>query len=121
MKRVYIVEHSVLVRNRICEALAGLGQFQVVGEAEASNDAVAGIDDLDPDIVITDLLLRNGTGIDLVKRVRARHGEQRPLIYVLTNHATPTYRSALAAAGANGFFDKTQGYAPLLDELRHVA
>jgi DNA-binding NarL/FixJ family response regulator len=121
MKRVYIVEHSQASRNRICEALAGLGQYQVVGGAEASNAAVGEIDDLDPDIVITDLLLKNGNGIDLVKRVRARHGPQHPLIFVVANHASPRYRSVLAAAGADGFIDKSHGYTPLLDELRQVA
>lgn len=121
MKRVYIAEHSSIARNRICEALAGLGQYLVVGVAEASNDAVTDIDDLDPDIVITDLLLRNGNGIDLVKRVRARKGAEHPLIFVVTNHASPRYRSVLAAAGANGFFDKSNGYQPLLEELRQGA
>lgn len=121
MKRVYIVEYSVLARNRIREALAGLGNCRIVGEADAANDAVSGIDELDPDIIIVDLLLRDGTGVDVVKRVRARHGTERPLIFVMSNHPAPTYRSVLRAAGADGFFDKSREYARMLEELRHVA
>jgi len=121
MKRIYVVEYSTLVRNRIREAIAGLGDCMIVGEAEAANDAVLDIDELNPDIVITDLLLRDGTGIDVVRRVRARHGQERPVIYVYTNHAAPNYRSVVRAAGADGFFQGTQEYSMLFEELRHVA
>src|SRR5512143_641787 len=65
MKRIYVVEYSTLVRNRIREAIAGLGDCMIVGEAEAANEAVLDIDELNPDVVITDLLLRDGTGIDV--------------------------------------------------------
>ena len=121
MKRIYVVEYSTLVRNRIREAIAGLGDCMIVGEAEAANEAVLDIDELDPDVVITDLLLRDGTGIEVVRRVRARHGQARPVIYVYTNHAAPSYRSLARAAGADGFFQGMQEYPMLFDELRHVA
>ncbi len=121
MKRVYIVDYSVLARNRIREALANLGDCRIVGEADAANDAVNGIDELDPDVIIVDLLLRDGTGVDVVRRVRARHGQGRPLIFVLSNHAAPAYRSVLHAAGADGFFDKSREYTRMLEQLRHVA
>jgi DNA-binding NarL/FixJ family response regulator len=121
MKRVYIVEYSTLARNRIRQTLARLGDCQIVGESDGANTAVAGVDDLDPDVVITDLLLKDGTGVDVVKRIRARHGQARPVIFVLTNRASPAARAALSAAGANGLFDKAREYGLLVDELRPVA
>jgi DNA-binding NarL/FixJ family response regulator len=121
MKRIYVVEYSTLVRNRIREAIAGLGDCMIVGEAEAANEAIVDIDELNPDVVITDLLLRDGTGIDVVRRVRARHGQSRPVIYVYTNHAAPSYRSVVRAAGADGFFQGSHEYPMLFEELRDVA
>ena len=121
MKRIYVVEYSALARNRIRQTLAGIEDCQIIGEAEAANEGVDGVNDLDPDIVITDLLLRDGTGIDVVKRIRARHGPTRPLIFVLTNRPNPTHRAKLTAAGANGVFDKIREYGVMIDELRHVA
>ena len=121
MKRVYIVEYSVLARNRIREALRRLGDCEIVGESEAARAAVADIDNLDPDVVITDLLLKEGTGVDLVRRVRARHGPVRPVMFALTNCASPAHRATLSAAGANGLFDKAREYGLLMEELRHVA
>lgn len=121
MKRIFVVEYSTLVRNRLREMIAKIGGCMIVGEAEAANEAVLEIDDLDPDVVITDLLLRDGTGIDVVKRIRARHGQQRPLIYVYTNHAAPTYRSVVQAAGADRFFQGSHEYPQLFEALRRVA
>jgi DNA-binding NarL/FixJ family response regulator len=121
MKSVYLVEYSTLARNRIREAVARLGDWEVVGEAEVANDAVTGVDNLDPDVVITDLLLKEGTGVDVVRRIRARHGPVRPVIYVLTNRASMAYRATLRAAGANGMFDKAREYGLLIEELRQVA
>jgi DNA-binding NarL/FixJ family response regulator len=121
MKSVYLVEYSTLARNRIREAVARLGDWEVVGEAEVANDAVTGVDSLDPDVVITDLLLKEGTGVDVVRRIRARHGPVRPVIYVLTNRASMAYRATLRAAGANGMFDKAREYGLLIEELRQVA
>ena len=121
MKRIYVVEYSALARQRIREALAGVGDCEIVGEAEAASEGVSEINDLEPDVVITDLLLRNGTGIDVVRRLRARHGRGRPVIYVLTNRPSLAHRARLAAAGADGVFDKARDYDRMIDEVRHVA
>lgn len=121
MKRIYLVEYSTLARNRLREAVARLCDCQIVGEAEIASDAVSGVEELDPDVVITDLMLKFGTGVDVVKRIRARHGPARPVIYVLTNRANPAHRATLRAAGANGLFDKAREYGLLMEELRHVA
>jgi DNA-binding NarL/FixJ family response regulator len=121
MKRIYVVEYSQLARDRIRQALEWMDDCQLIGEAEAANEGVDGVNDLDPDIVITDLLLRDGTGVDVVKRIRERHGPERPVIFVLTNRPNSTHRATLAAAGANGVFDKAHEYGLMLDEVRHVA
>jgi len=121
MKRIFVVEYSALARSRIRKALTWYNDCEIVGEADAANEGIDAVTDLDPDIVITDLLLKDGTGVDVVKRIRARHGPARPVIFVLTNHPQPKHRAALAKAGANGVFDKTREYGLLIDELRDVA
>ena len=66
-------------------------------------------------------MLKDGTGVDVVKRIRARHGPERPVIFVLTNRPQPDPSRELAEAGANGVFDKMREYGLLIDELRDVA
>jgi len=121
MKRIYVVEYSQLARDRIRQALAWIEDCQIIGEAEAANEGIEGVNDLDPDVVITDLLLRDGTGVDVVKRIRARHGPARPVIFVLANRPNSTHRAKLEAAGANGVFDKARDYELMIEELRDVA
>ena len=117
MKRIFVVEYSALARRRIRQALTWYNDCEIVGEADAANEGIDAV----TDIVITDLLLKDGTGVDVVKRIRARHGPARPVIFVLTNHPQPKHRAALTKAGANGVFDKTREYGLLIDELRDVA
>lgn len=121
MKRIFLVEYSALARERIRQSVAWLDDCQIVGESDAANEAITEVDDLDPDIVITDLLLKDGTGVDVVKRIRARHGPMRPLIFVMANRPHPTHRATLAAAGANGVFDKVREYGLPIEELRDAA
>ncbi|MEO8674405.1 MAG: response regulator [Casimicrobiaceae bacterium] len=121
MKRILVVEYSALARDRIRQSVAWLDDCQIVGEADAANEGITEVADLDPDIVITDLLLKDGTGVDVVKRIRARHGPMRPVIFVLANRPHPGHRATLKAAGANGVFDKVREYGLLIEKLRDVA
>ena len=74
MKRIYVVEYSQLARDRIRQALEWMRTVRSSAKPRPPTKGSIGVNDLDPDIVITDLLLRDGTGVDVVKRIRARHG-----------------------------------------------
>ncbi len=64
--RVFIVDDSPLIRKRIIENLHAMGGFDVVGFAEAEEAAVAAIVETKPDVVITDIRLKEGNGIEVV-------------------------------------------------------
>ncbi len=119
--RVFVVEDSELIRQRIIENVRSIGRFEVVGFAESLKEAVASIAALKPQIVITDIQLKEGSGIDLVRQLRASPYAPPPLIFVLTNYAFPEYKRQCAAAGADEFFDKTSEYDRFLDLMQHAA
>jgi DNA-binding NarL/FixJ family response regulator len=118
--RVYVVEDSELIRRRIVDNVRAMGRFEVVGVAESEDEAVKAIDKLHPDIVITDIRLKNGNGIDVVRHVRAHPYAPRPRVFVLTNYAFPEYRHQCSVAGADEFFDKSSEYDRFL-QLMHTA
>ncbi len=118
--RVYVVEDSELIRKRIVENVRSMGRFEIVGVAESEDEAVEAIDKLHPDIVITDIRLKAGNGIDVVRHVRAHPYVPRPRVFVLTNYAFPEYRHQCSVAGADEFFDKSSEYDRFL-ELMHTA
>jgi len=119
--RVFIVEDSPLIRKRIMDNLRSIGGFIVVGFAESEDDAVAAITETEPDLVVTDIRLKEGNGIEVVRQVRQASLAAPPKIYVLSNYASPEYRHECELVGADAFFDKSGEYDRFLDALQRVA
>jgi DNA-binding NarL/FixJ family response regulator len=119
--RVFVVEDSELIRKRIVENVRNMGGFDVVGFAESEEDAVEAIDRLHPDIVITDIRLREGNGIEVVRHIRAHPYSPRPRVFVLTNYAFPEYKHQCSVAGADEFFDKSSEYDHFLELMQAAA
>jgi len=116
--RVFVVEDSTLIRKRIIDNVNALGNFDVVGFAEGQHEAVDAIARTRPDVVITDIQLKEGSGIEVVREVRQHSRNPKPRIYVLTNYAYPEYRQECSLIGADGFFDKSSEYDRLLTALQ---
>jgi DNA-binding NarL/FixJ family response regulator len=119
--RVFIVEDSPLIRRRIIENLQTLGGFDVIGFAEEEGAAVAAIVAAKPDVVVTDIRLKEGNGIEVVRQLREKGFVPRPRIYVLSNYANAEYRLQCELVGADFFFDKSGEYDRFLDALRRDA
>ena len=99
--RVFIVEDSPLIRKRIIDNLHALGGFDVVG--------------------FTDIRLKEGNGIEVVRQLRQKAFASRPKIYVLSNYANAEYRHQCELVGADDFFDKSGEYDRFLETLQHVS
>ena len=88
------------------------------GEAETARDARAAIKELSPDVVIADISLKQGDGIELVRDVRAHH-PQLPIL-VLSMHDETIYAERMLSAGANGYIMKQAASEQFLVSLRRV-
>lgn len=108
--KVYLVEDSPLLRERVIESLAENGTSRVVGTADSEEEAVNGILDCKPDAVVLDIQLRKGNGFNVLRRLNALPLARRPLVVMLTNHNTPGYRLRAYAAGTDYFFDKASEF-----------
>ncbi len=103
-RNVYIVDDSPSMRSRLVELLSEIGNADVVGQAGTPDDAIAGILARHPDYVLLDYQLEGGTALDVLRAVCPQAPEIA--FIVLTNHASPPYRRACLAAGAQYFLDK---------------
>ena len=119
--RVFIVEDSSIIRKRIIDNVHALGNFDVVWCAEGQHEAVDGITRTHPDVVITDIRLKEGSGIEVVRKIRLQAQQPKPRIYVLTNYAYPEYKKQCSLVGADDFFDKSSEYDRLLSALQSAA
>jgi DNA-binding NarL/FixJ family response regulator len=112
--KVFLVEDSPLLRERLVALLAAIPGAVLVGHAAAATEALAGIRDTAPQVVVCDIQLDKGSGFDVLRELQrsAPHVE----VYMLTNFATESYRQAAERYGARGFFDKSTQF----DDLRRV-
>ena len=102
---VYIVDDSDSIRQRLVSMLAAMANVAVVGEARTESEAIDGIVATSPNIVLLDLNLGLGSGMQVLHAVRRKLPWVE--VVVLTNHSEPQYRRACIKAGARHFFDKS--------------
>lgn len=103
--RVFIAEDSADCRNRLIHLLEATTVARIEGCAESVQDATRGVLELKPDVLVLDLLLRDGSGLDVLRATAASNPAMR--VAVVTNNATEQYRRACEMAGAHAFLDKS--------------
>ena len=109
--KVFLVEDSPLLRTRLEAMIAAIPGANMVGFAEGADDAVRQILATQPDVVVLDIYLKQGNGLDILRTV----GKAAPQIcfYVLTNYPMQGYRLSAERLGARGFFDKSTEFEQL--------
>ena len=110
--RLYYVEDSSELRSRIDRELAGIDGVLLMGHSERASEALREIRQCRPDVVVLDLQLSEGSGIDVLKGLRGE--DPAPVVIVLTNHSDATTRSRTLKAGARYFFDKSTEFDQFL-------
>jgi DNA-binding NarL/FixJ family response regulator len=103
--RVVIADDSPLVVERIAEFLRKIPRVEVVGQAADVPGTLECIRNVRPDIVILDLQMPGGSGLEILRAIRPDH--PRLIVLVCTNFAYRQYREECLAAGANYFLDKS--------------
>lgn len=116
--RVLIVDDHPIVRQGLRRLIEQEDDLTVCGEAETTREAKTAIRELKPDVVIVDISLKQGDGIELVKDARA-HYAQLPIL-VLSMHDETIYAERMLSAGANGYIMKQAASDQFLVALRRV-
>ncbi len=90
------------------------GLARVTAMAATEAEAIEQIKSLNFDVLIVDVELQTGSGINVVRQARTRWPTPlKPLIIVLTNYALPTVKDRCLAAGADYFLDKMRQFEQL--------
>jgi DNA-binding NarL/FixJ family response regulator len=117
-RRVLIVDDHPIVRHGLTRMIEAEDDLTVCGEVESEADARRAIRELVPDVVIVDLSLQHGDGLELVRDAHAHH-PTLPML-VLSMHDETIYAERLLAAGARGYIMKQAASDQLLIALRRV-
>jgi DNA-binding NarL/FixJ family response regulator len=116
--KVFIVDDSAVVRDRLKDMLSELKEVAIVGQAESPQEAIIAIHKLKPDVVILDIRMPGGSGIDLIPNIKK--DKFPPMVIMLTNYPYPQYRQKCMDAGADFFFDKSTEFEEVIEICRSL-
>ena len=103
--KVLVVDDSAIVRVRLAELVAELQGIDLVAQAGDAEQAFELVSSLKPDVVILDVRMPSGSGIDLIEEIK--RAQQAAKIIMLTNYPSPENREQSFTRGADYFFDKS--------------
>lgn len=109
---IFIADDSKALRERLTAMLSEIEGAEVIGQAGNAAEAVEGISNLKPDVVILDIQMPGGNGIDVLKTIKQE--SQSPLVLMLTNNASQQYRKKCMELGSDFFLDKSREFESLI-------
>jgi DNA-binding NarL/FixJ family response regulator len=115
---VVLVDDHDLIRQGLSRAFERQSDFTVAGEAGSVAEAAALTASVKPDVVVTDVRLPDGTGLDLVRSLRQSHPDLG--LVVLTMYAGDEQLFAAMDAGASGFVGKDAPTATVISAARQA-
>lgn len=116
MIRVLIVDDHAIVREGLSKAFA-LANFLVVGSVGTVAEAIAQVAHTNPDIVIIDLNLPDGSGFEVVQWIRSISKETG--VVILTLNSGPEFVVAAMKSGANSFVVKSAPVSEIIAAVQH--
>jgi len=117
MKKLLVVDDVPLFRAGLTSALREAG-FDVVGESDSADGAVAAAESLQPDIVLLDVLMPGLSGLDVVEKIAAIAPDCR--VVLLTGSESEEDLLAAIKAGARGYVVKDTPFPQLVDAITAV-
>jgi DNA-binding NarL/FixJ family response regulator len=105
---VFLADDSAPIRQRIAGLLSS---NVIVGEAATPQEAIDGILAARPDVVVLDVQLEGGQGLEVLRAVRA--ADPHIAFVMFSNNSQPAYRKRYLAAGAVRFLDKSTEFDQL--------
>jgi DNA-binding NarL/FixJ family response regulator len=112
--KVFLAEDSAAIRDRL-HGLLGSARMEVVGEAGTPASCIAQILALQPDVVVLDIQLEGGSGLEVLQAVRS--ADPSVAFVVFSNNSDSAYRKRYLNEGAVGFIDKSTEFDQLPEAL----
>ena len=116
--KILIVDDHPIVREGLAARLACQPDLIVCGEAEDVADALELVKTTQPDLMIVDLSLKSGQGLDLIKKVKARFENTKMLVSSMYDESL--YAERALHAGALGYINKQEISDKIVDAIRQV-
>ena len=116
--KVLLVDDHPLVREGLAVLIRQQADLEICGEAENEPQALALIGTVQPDVAIVDITLENGSGLELVKSIKAIY--PAVTVLVLSMHDEELYAERALRAGARGYLMKREAAKKVITGIRSV-
>jgi DNA-binding NarL/FixJ family response regulator len=116
--RIVIIDDHPLVREGLIGLLAAQSDFAVCGEASGAREARQIVAETKPDVVIIDLTLPDGSGLELIKEFKSKWPAMKLL--VLSMHDESLFAERVLRAGAVGYVSKHEASRTIVQAVRTI-
>lgn len=116
--RVLLVDDVAAFRAVARAYLQEIADVSLIGEASCGEEALVQLERLQPDLVLMDVHMKRGNGLDTARRIKAK--TTRPLVVLFSLQSDDAMRRAAIASGADDFFSKSDflhGVAAALERI----
>ena len=117
-RRSLVVDDHPRVRAGLLQLINQRPDLEVVAEAGGPREAMGKITAAKPDLIIADITMKDGGGLEFIKDVRAVHGEI-PMLMV-SMHDEKVYAERALRAGASGYIMKEESASHLITAILRV-
>lgn len=117
--RVMLADDHQVLRTGLRAVLSAAKDISVVAEASSGREAIAIAARVHPDVIVMDLSMDDGDGLEATRQITAT--EPHPRILMLTMHDEAEYLAEALKAGAAGYLVKSAAHQELVDAVRAVA
>jgi DNA-binding NarL/FixJ family response regulator len=116
--RILLVDDHAVVRYGIAQLINRQSDLVVCGEEEDASRAMSAVSELKPDLVIADVSLRDSSGLELMRNIKAQY-PGLPVL-VVSVHDEAIYAEIAFRAGALGYLMKEEALEKILTAIRRV-
>lgn len=117
--KVFIADDSEMVRESMIAMLSEIKEVTAFGQANDTIDAMEAITRFKPDIAILDIQMPYGSGIEVLRRIKARKLPVTVIMY--TGYPVPQYVKKCMDEGADFFFSKPKDFGKLIGVITAMA
>ena len=113
--KVMIVDDSNLLQARLTNALIKSDENMSISRASNCKEAADLFSQIEPDTVILDIALPDGSGIELLRTMKKENPQIA--VFMFTNYGSTEFKKSCLELGAENFFEKSN-MKGLIDSLR---
>jgi signal transduction histidine kinase/DNA-binding NarL/FixJ family response regulator len=117
-RKVFIVDDHALVREWLTNLINRQSDLVVCGEAVSAPEASEKIANAQPDVAVVDILLKDSSGIDLIKSLKRSHPETAVLVLSMFDEAH--FAERVLRAGAMGYVMKQETSRKVVEAIRQI-